>query len=111
MTTAMAITAEGLGRGDDRLGARLMTKFVQQVAAQVPRPQSIAFYNAGVKLLLPESPVVDALKALEADGVELLACGTCLDHFDMRDRLAAGRVSDMREILSTLAAADKSMIV
>jgi hypothetical protein len=110
MTSTFAITGEGLGRGDDALGARLMIKFVQQIAAQATKPTTVAFYNAGVRLLLPSSPVIDSLKALEADGVDLIACGTCLDHFDMRGRLAAGRISDMREILAALASADKAIV-
>ena len=111
MATTLAITAEVLGHGDETLGRRLMVKFVQQVAAWSPRPHALVFYNGGVKLLLPSSPVVEALKALEADGVELVACGTCLDHYAIRDKLAAGRVSDMREILGFLMESDKAIVV
>lgn len=105
------ISSDTLGRGDDDLGRRLAVKFVQQLAGLSPRPSTIAFYNAGVRLLLPASPVAEAFKALERDGVELIACGTCLDHYQMREQLAAGRISDMREILSTMHSAEKVVVV
>jgi selenium metabolism protein YedF len=111
MSTTFAITSEVLGRGDDGLGRRLMAKFVQQLAALAPRPSVIGFYNSGVNLLTASSPVIEALQAMEHDGVELIACGTCLDHFQIRDAIAAGRVSDMREILGAMASAEKTIVV
>ena len=111
MSTMFVITSDGLGRGDDGLGRRLMMKFVQQLAATTPRPHVVAFYNAGVNLLLPAAPEVDTLKALEADGVDLIACGTCLDHFQIRQGIVTGRVSDMREIVTTMAASERVVVV
>jgi selenium metabolism protein YedF len=103
----VTITGEGLGRGDDDLGRRLMVKFVGQLATLPQKPHVVAFYNAGVRLLVGGSPVVDALQALERDGVDLIACGTCVEAFGIRDQLVVGRVSDMREIVSAMLGADK----
>jgi len=103
----VAITGETLGRGDDDLGRRLMTRFLGQLATLPKKPHVVAFYNAGVRLLVVGSAVVDVLQALEREGADLLACGTCVDHFGIRDQLAVGRVSDMREIVSAMLAADK----
>ena len=111
MSAMFVITSDGLGRGDDGLGRRLMMKFVQQLAAMAPRPHVVAFYNAGVNLLLPSAPEIDTLKMLEADGVDLIACGTCLDHFQIRSAIVTGRVSDMREIVTTMAASEKVVVV
>jgi intracellular sulfur oxidation DsrE/DsrF family protein len=111
MSRTFVITSDGLGRGDDGLGRRLMMKFVQQLAALTPRPDVVAFYNAGVNLLLPSAPEADALKALEADGVDLVACGTCLEHYGTRSAIVVGRVSDMREIVATMAASEKVVVV
>jgi hypothetical protein len=111
MTSMYVLSSDALGHGDDGLGRRLMVKFVQQLAALAPRPAVIGFYNSGVNLLVPASPVIDAFKALEHDGVELVACGTCLDHYGIRATIAAGRVSDMREILGAMAASDKTVVV
>jgi len=95
----------------DQAATAAMVKFVQQPTALTPRPHAVAFYNAGVNLLLPSSPVVDAFKALDADGAALVACGTCLDHFQVRDTIVAGRAPDMREIMSTMAASEKVIVV
>ena len=103
----VTITGEGLGRGDDDLGRRLMIKFVGQLATLPEALHVVAFYNAGVRLLVAGSPVVDALQALERAGTDLIACGTCVDHFGLRDQLAVGRISDMREIVSAMQAALK----
>ena len=105
--TMVVVTAEGLGRGDEELGRRLMIKFIGQLVTLGDKPHVVAFYNAGVKLLVRGSPVVDAVRALDRDGVELLACGTCVAHFGIHDDLAVGRVSDMREIVASMQAAGK----
>ena len=109
--TMVVVTGETLGRGDEELGRRLMVKFVAQLMALGNEPHVVAFYNAGVKLLVRGSPVVDALRALDRNGVELIACGTCVEHFAIRDELAAGRVSDMREIVASMQAAEKVITV
>lgn len=105
------MTGEGLGQGDEGLGRRLSTKFLHQLATIGDKPEVIAFYNAGVRLLLRSSPAIEALKVLEADGVELIACGTCVDHFEIGNELGAGRVSDMREIATLMLRASKVVTV
>ncbi len=111
MSTMFVISSDSLGRGDDDLGRRLMVKFVQQLLALTPRPHAVAFYNAGVNLLRPSSPVADAFRKLEVDGVDLIACGTCLDHFQIQSTVAVGRVSDMREIVGAMEASGKVIVV
>lgn len=111
MSTMFVISGDGLGRGDEGLGRRLMVKFVRQLLAMEPLPHVVAFYNSGVTLLTESAAVADALKTLEADGVDLIACGTCLDHFRIRDKIVAGRVSDMREIVTAMAASEKVVVV
>jgi intracellular sulfur oxidation DsrE/DsrF family protein len=61
-------------------------------------PDAIVFYNSGVKLVVSGSEVIDDIKALEQKGIRLLACGTCLDFFNVKDQLQAGAVSNMYEI-------------
>jgi selenium metabolism protein YedF len=107
----IAVTAEGLGRGDEELGRRLMLKLLAQLAAVPGKPAMLAFYNAGVKLIARGSPVVEVLQALDRDGVDLVACGTCLDHFGLRDQMAVGRIGDMREIVTSMIASDKVITV
>jgi selenium metabolism protein YedF len=109
--TVFVISSDTLGRGSDDLGRQLMAKFVLQLSTQDPKPHAVVFYNAGVKLLAEGSPCVDGLRSLEHDGTDLLACGTCMDFFELRGRLAVGHVTDMREIVAVIRAAPKVVTV
>jgi hypothetical protein len=64
-----------------------------------------------VRLLARQSACLEGFRSLEHDGTELVACGTCVDYFKLRGDLAAGRVSDMREIVATMSAAAKVVTV
>ena len=70
-------------------------------------PDAIILLNAGVKLTVEGSPVLEDLVALEGKGVELLACGTCLGHFGLKDKIVVGQVSNMYSIAETLLGAGK----
>jgi intracellular sulfur oxidation DsrE/DsrF family protein len=65
----------------------------------------IIFINAGVKLAAEGSDLLTVLKELEGLGVEVLSCGTCLDFFKLKEKLAAGKVTNMYDIVSSLVAA------
>ena len=98
--TVILIASDRLGRGDDDLGAALMLAALKTLPKTGGTPPShILFMNAGVKLCCAGSKALKDLHALEASGVELLNCGTCLDWFDLEDALEVGRASNMKEIL------------
>ncbi len=99
-TTVVVFASDRMGEGDPELGAILMRAFCQTVV-QLEAPQKLLFYNRGVFLTLDDSPVLSELKALEEAGVDLLVCGTCLDFYKVKDRLAAGQVSNMFSILES----------
>ena len=103
--TVVQITATTMGTGDDELGALLMRSFIKTQADLDSRPDAIIFYNAGVKLCCEDSLLLDDIRILEASGIEIIACGTCLNFFEPGDQLAVGRVTDMLEIAGRLAAA------
>lgn len=95
-----------IGRGDDKLGEVLLKAFLKTLL-DVPTPQKVIFLNTGVKLTVAGASTVEAIKEIEAGGVEILVCGTCLDFFDIKDKLAVGRVSNFFEITESLMEADK----
>ncbi len=105
--TVVQITASTMGSGDDELGALLMRSFVKTQADLEIKPESMVFYNAGVKLCCEGSLLLDDIRALESSGIEIIACGTCLNYFELGDQLAVGRVTDMLEIAGRLAAAGR----
>jgi len=97
------ITAATMGSGDDELGALLLRSFLKTQAQLERKPDAILFYNDGVKLCCEGSYLLDDLRGLEAAGVEIIACGTCLNFFELADQLRVGRVTDMLEIAGRLA--------
>jgi selenium metabolism protein YedF len=99
-TAVVVFASDRMGEGDPELGAILMRAFCQTMV-QMETPQKLLFYNRGVFLVLDDSPVLSELKGLEEMGVELLVCGTCLDFYKVRERLAAGKVSNMFAILES----------
>lgn len=109
--TVVVVSGDTLGRGSDELGRQLIGKFILQLATQSPRPHAVVFYNSGVKLLTDSSACLEGVRTLEHDGVEILACGTCAGHFEVTDRIAVGRITDMREIVATIIAAAKTVTV
>ena len=94
-----------VGRGDDLLGAVLMKSFLHTLKEISPRPWRLIFINAGVKLAAEGSDLLNVLNELESLGIEILSCGTCLDFFRLKEKLIAGKVTNMYEIVSSLVAA------
>lgn len=98
------ITKDTLGHGSDELGAVLMKSFFFTLLEATPQPRTLLFMNSGVKLTVAGSPVLDHIAALAGRGVRVAACGTCLDYFGLKDKLAVGEVSNMYAIVSELGA-------
>ncbi len=109
--TVVVIHGESMGHGDEGLGARLLGNFLRTLSSVEQRPDAIVFYNAAVKLLVPESPHLDALKGLDLAGVDLLACVTCLEFYGLTGRISVGTVSNMREIVQRTMSASKVLTV
>src|SRR4030042_2749206 len=101
------IDADSLGRGSEELGKILMRSFLQTLEQSDIRLQKIILMNSGVKLACQGSEVLEDLQELAAKGVEILACGTCLDFFGIKKNLTVGKVSNMYEILNSLSRAGK----
>ena len=80
----------------------LMKAFIFAVTQQEELPATMLFYNGGAKLTVEGSPVLDDLKGLAEQGVEILTCGTCLDHFGIKDQLAVGEVTNMYVIVEKM---------
>jgi selenium metabolism protein YedF len=101
------VSSEGMGRGDEELGAVLMAAFLDTLSQFRDEISHVILVNAGAKLAVEGSPVLDQLGQLEELGVQVLVCGTCLDHFGIKDRLAVGSVSNMFAIIETLSRAGR----
>lgn len=98
----IGISSDKMGRGDDKLGEILMKSFIYTVSETEPYPSTLVFYNSGVRLTIEGSEVLDDLKNLEKNGVEIISCGTCLDFLELKDKLAIGSISNMYTIYEKL---------
>jgi selenium metabolism protein YedF len=102
---AVAVTSEFMGNGDDILGKKLIRSFFVALSVMDELPSVIVFYNSGVKLASKGSEVTDLLTEIEGKGVEVILCGTCVDHFGLGSDIAFGKIGDMYQILQKLAEA------
>lgn len=94
-----------LGEGNDQLGDVLIKGFFYSLIECEPLPKTILFLNGGIKMTLMDSPVIDNLRTLEMLGVQILSCGTCLDYYNAKDKLAVGGVTNMYTIVEQLSRA------
>jgi selenium metabolism protein YedF len=104
----LVVPSEYMGRGEhDELGHILVRAFFHTLGEVEPLPQRIVFYNSGVKLVAQGSPVMEDLCALSEQGIEILACGTCLEYYGLKDELAVGEISNMYTIAETMLGAGR----
>jgi selenium metabolism protein YedF len=101
------IDTDSLGRGSEELGKILMSSFLQTLGQSEVHPQKVILINGGVKLACEGSEVLEDLQELAAKETEILSCGTCLDFFGIKKKLAVGKISNMYEILNSLSQAGK----
>ncbi len=105
--TVLLFTRYGLGEAPEHLQSNLAQKFLSLINEAGTLPAKILFYTDGVKLACAGSPVIEQLKKLEARGVELIICKTCLDYFGLTDTVEAGIVGGMPDIIEAMDRAEK----
>jgi selenium metabolism protein YedF len=104
----LVIPSEFMGRGEHpELGQILIRGFFHALGEVEPLPDTIIFFNSGVKLVAADSPVLEDLQVLRERGVEILACGTCLGYYELKEKVAVGEVSNMYTIAETMLGAAK----
>lgn len=99
----IAISNNQMGQGPQELTSLLIQGFINTIKEVSPHPRTIVFYTNGVFLTLDNSPVLASLRELENMGVRILVCGTCLNYFEVKEKLAVGQVSNMYTILEILS--------
>jgi hypothetical protein len=104
MHTVLALNNDQMGYGDADLGTRILKTFLQK-SPSLRDLQAIVLYNAGVRLLTAGSPVLAELGMLHENGVDLLPCVTCLEHYDLKCEIVPP--STMAQIMAELDAAEK----
>lgn len=105
--TVVVVPSDRMGSGNDELGKVLIKGFIFAVTQLDTLPKTMLFYNGGATLTTEGSDSLADLKSLEAQGVEIMTCGTCLDYYGLKDKLAVGTVTNMYSIVETMANAGK----
>lgn len=105
--TVVVISSDRMGSGNDELGKVLIKGFIFAVTQLDTLPKTMLFYNGGATLTTEGSDSLADLKSLEAQGVEIMTCGTCLDYYGLKEKLAVGSVTNMYSIVETMAKAGK----
>ncbi len=111
MKTTIVINSETMGKGNEELGEQIMGSFLRQVLMASSKPDTIIFYNSGVKLLTGSSWPSDTVDTLFKNGVDIVACGTCVAYYQLNDKIVVGRVSTMQEIVSILLESEKVITI
>ncbi len=101
------IASQTIGRGDDVLGEKLMASFLLTLREMGEDLWRLVFVNSGVKFTIEGSPVLEQIQDLEAEGVHILVCGTCLTHFDILDQKRVGETTNMLDIVTAMQLAHK----
>lgn len=105
--TIVVVSSDKMGEGDEELGHILMKSFLFAVTQLDELPDKMVFYNSGARLTAEGSPALEDLKNLAEQGVEIMTCGTCLDFYGIKEKLAVGTVTNMYSIVETMQQADR----
>ncbi|MBU8877436.1 DsrE family protein [Bacillus sp. FJAT-29790] len=89
------VSSDQLGKGDKELGEGVLETFFTLLKQRDELPKAIFCMNSGVFTLTENSFVSVHLKELEEKGVEVLACKTCVDYYEVENKLFAGKISGM----------------
>lgn len=104
----------GLGQfrpNDAAFGVAMFDRFLHALEARAATVTAICFYTEGVKLVCHGSPVVPSLQLLQSMGVRLVICGTCLEYFNLSEKVAVGEVGGMNDIVGLLLGANHVVTV
>ena len=107
--TVILVNSNGMGSAEPELGLKLIRSYLHLLNTHPSPPAAICFYNAGVKLVVDGSPVLAELNSLQDKGVHLISCLTCLDFFEITDRLQVGVIGGMPDILEAQMRASKTI--
>lgn len=109
--TVILVTSNGMGKADEELQLTLFGKYVELIQHNGEMPAAFCFYTDGVKLVCEGSPVIERLRELEAKGVRLIVCSTCLNYFNLQDKIQVGIVGGMGDIIEAQVKADKVITI
>jgi len=106
-TTVVFLSKDTFGHGDNEFSRTLLNLFLQTLYETGQRPQAILMANTGVKLMARNSPVLKVLQDFRLEGVEVAACGLCVDYYGLKEDVPVNQITNMFAICEYLTAANK----
>ncbi|HUT52379.1 MAG TPA: sulfurtransferase-like selenium metabolism protein YedF [bacterium] len=98
----VVLKSAGLGEGEPDLAEKLMKSFLAMLLESGKIPARMIFMNSGIFLTTEGSAVIDVIKKFEEQGAEIFSCGTCLEYFQRKDKLIAGKAGNMRDTVNAM---------
>ncbi len=106
MKKIILIDSDKIGEGTEEIGYIMMKKFINGMVGLDEKPEKLVFYGIGVKLVAEGSFVMDSLLSLENMGVDIISCATCVNYYNLAEKIQVGRVGNMPEFLKLLMEKD-----
>ena len=99
--TFIYLNEEYAGSGD--VGVSLLSKFLGALLQVENKPEYVICVNNAVKMTTNRAHAgFKPLKDLEAAGVKILSCGSCLEAYKLVGDLSVGEISNAYEIMQIL---------
>jgi hypothetical protein len=98
-STVILVNNDGMGSAEEALRHKLLRVYLTMLRDNGLFPGAICFYAGGVKMVVQGTPVLDLLQEMEAKGVRLIICSTCLQFYGLTDKVAVGIVGGMNDIV------------
>lgn len=111
MDYVLLVTSKEIGKGDENLGQKLMYSYFFSLSEGEELPSNILFLNQGVKLVTEDTPIISIFQSLADKGVNLYACGTCLDYYNLNNELKVGTIGNMYLSRDIMAQAPKVITI
>ncbi len=103
------ITDDAIGDRSDRYGATLLRQIINGLATKKPLPGAIVFLNRAVFLTAENSNLLATLRQLEAAGVAILSNCSCLEHYNLLEKLAVGGLTNSYHVAELIKMAKNTV--
>jgi hypothetical protein len=98
-SSVIMITSNGMSKAENGLSHKLLLNYLNLLIEENLLPNAILFYGEGVKTVVENSPFLESLDKLQQQNVKLIACKTCLNHYNLQDKLKVGSLGTMMDIV------------
>ena len=105
--TLILCSTDRMGYGDSELGLKLMINYIKTLKEVSDELWMLILVNNGVKLAVKGSQVLEDLIEYQNNGLKILVCGTCLDHFNLLSEKQVGETTNMLDVVTSMQLADK----